>query len=413
MYQLYNKRHQTSIRTIPMEPEEHVLEIMHDLGINVVLTLPCDRIKALLSMAESEFFTIPLTREENGIGICAGAYMAGARPLMMIQSTGLGNMINAIASLNQVYDLPLPIIASWRGVYKEGIAAQIPFGEHLPGILKGAGIEYTIIEDASEIDKVGDVIRDAFENEHTHVALMSPKVWEDSTCTPLSISCGPQKRTTDVHYIATIPEPIMTRYDAIVATVSAVSSDGLGKRDDKGGDYDKDNCKDVIISNIGAPCKELYAAKDRDANFYMMGSLGLASAIGLGMALFSKRRVYVLDGDGSILMNPSALLETAVQKPVNLTIICLDNSSYGSTGDQLTCTGSVVDLELFAKACGIKNTTKVHTQEGLVQAIGAGYTFIHTIIKPGNRACMNIPLSAKEIKVRFMKQMLGKEMKYS
>lgn len=381
-----------------MEPEERVLEIMHDLGIDVVLTLPCDRIKALISMAESEFFTIPLTREENGIGICAGAYMAGARPLMMIQSTGIGNMINAIASLNQVYDLPLPIIASWRGVYKEGIAAQVPFGEHLPGILEGAGIEYTIIEHANDVDKVADVIRDAFENERTHVALMSPKVWEDSTCVSLSISCGPQERTTDVHYTARMPEPIMTRYDAIAATVSSVaSSDGVGNEGDNGGD--------IIISNIGAPCKELYAAKDRSANFYMMGSLGLASAIGLGIALFSKRKVYVLDGDGSILMNPSALLETAVQKPENLIIICLDNSSYGSTGDQLTCTGSIVDLELFAKACGIKNTTKVHTQEGLVKAIGDGYTFIHTIIKPGNRDCMNIPLSAKAIKARFMEQM--------
>lgn len=383
-----------------MEPEERVLEIMHDLGIDVVLTLPCDRIKSLISMAESEFFAIALTREENGIGICAGAYMAGARPLMMIQSTGLGNMINAIASLNQVYDLPLPIIASWRGVYKEGIAAQVPFGKHLPGILEGAGIEYTIIEHANDVDKVGEVIRDAFENERPHVALMSPKVWEDSTCTPISVSCGPQERTTDVHHIARIPEPIMTRYDAIAATVSYVgNADGVGISN--GGDGE-----DIIISNIGAPCKELYAAKDRAANFYMLGSLGLASAIGLGMALFSKRKIYVLDGDGSILMNPSALLETAVQKPDNFIIIGLDNSSYGSTGDQLTCTGSIVDLELFAKACGIKNTTKVHTKDELVQALGKGYTFIHTIIKPGNRDCMNIPLSAKEIKARFMEQMI-------
>ena len=386
-----------------MEPEERVLEIMHDLGIDVVLTLPCDRIKALISMAESEFFAIPLTREENGIGICAGAYLAGARPLMMIQSTGIGNMINAIASLNQVYDLPLPIIASWRGVYKEGIAAQVPFGKHLPGILEGAGIEYTIIEDAIDVDKVIDVIRDAFENERPHVALMSPKVWEDSTCTPISISCGPQERITDVHHIARIPEPIMTRYDAIAATVSYVASserDGIGSGDEE------ENREDAIISNIGAPCKELYAAKDRAANFYMMGSLGLASAIGLGIALFSKRKIYVLDGDGSILMNPSALLETAVQKPDNLIIIGLDNSSYGSTGDQLTCTGNIVDLELFAKACGIKNTTKVHTEKELVQALEDGYTFIHTIIKPGNRDCMNIPQSATEIKARFMEQMV-------
>lgn len=387
-----------------MEPEEQILGIMHDLGIDLVLTLPCDRIKALLSMTESEFFTIALTREENGIGICAGAYMAGARPLMMIQSTGLGNMINAIASLNQVYDLPLPIIASWRGVYKESIAAQRPFGEHLPGILKGAGIEYTIIDDAADVGKVGDVIKDAFDHNRTHVALMSPKVWEGSGCTPLSISCGPQERTMDVHYTARISAPVMTRYDAIAAVVSYVEGTGDKDKKDTGGDAAKDT-GDIIISNIGAPCKELYAAKDRSANFYMMGSLGLASAIGLGIALFSKKKVYVLDGDGSILMNPSALLETAVVDPENLIIICLDNSSYGSTGNQLTCTGSIVDLELFAKACGIKKTTKVHSKEELMLALAAGYTFIHTIIKPGNLDCRNIPQSAVEIKERFMEQM--------
>ncbi|NJD54538.1 MAG: sulfopyruvate decarboxylase subunit beta [Candidatus Methanoperedens sp.] len=370
-----------------MEPEEHVLKIMHDCRIDVLLTLPCERIKALLSLAESEFSTIHLTREDNGVGICAGVYMAGRRPLMIIQSTGIGNMINSLLALNHLYNFPLPIIASWRGIQEEAMSAHIPLGEHLQGILNGANIKYTIVENANEVERVRDVINDSFNNKRPHVALMLPNVWKDSKCKQLSISCGPTPRIFDFNYSARIREPIMTRYDAISVVVSNVDND------------------DIIISNLGAPCKELYDAKDRPTNFYMRGSLGLASSIGFGLALFSKKKVYVLDGDGSLLMNPNALLEIAVTEPTNLTIICLDNSSYGTTGNQQTCSCSTVDLELFAKACGIKNTVKIHTKEELAQILKDGYAFVHAIIKPGNKDCKNLPLSPREIKERFMKQM--------
>src|SRR5208337_495583 len=122
--------------------QREVIDIMKSCGIDIVLTLPCDKIKALLAMIPENFREVPLTREENGVGIAAGLYLAGKKPALMIQSTGIGNSISSLSSLHMTYDLPLPILASWRGFYKEGIPAQMPFGKSLEAVLDGAGIPY-------------------------------------------------------------------------------------------------------------------------------------------------------------------------------------------------------------------------------------------------------------------------------
>src|SRR5512133_1730088 len=174
-------------------PEEEVIAIMKNAGIDLVATLPCDRIKNLLPLVSKNFPEIKLTREENGVGICAGFYLGGGKPLMLIQSTGLGNMINALESLNVICKIPLPILTSWRGVYGEGIEAQVPLGTHLPAILEGAGLKYTIIEDSEQLSFLENVIRDAFENLRPHIALVSPKVWETSECCAWETASMPEK----------------------------------------------------------------------------------------------------------------------------------------------------------------------------------------------------------------------------
>ncbi len=371
-------------------PEESVIEILQQNEIDMVATLPCDRIKNLLPLISNNFFEIPLTREENGIGICAGAYMAGGKPVMLIQSTGLGNMINALESLNITCNIPLPILVSWRGVYKEGIEAQKPLGEHLPGILDGAGIIYTIIDDPDKLYLLDYGILDAYENLRPHVILFSPKVWEDSTCTAWSEKklVVPEERSLDIMFKSTIHEPHMIRFDAIAAIAPLLDAE-------------------IVVANIGVPCKELYALRDRDLNYYMFGSMGLVSSIGLGLALKSERRVVVLDGDGSLLMNPNALVEIARMDPSNLTIVALDNGAYGSTGSQETLTAKFLDLGLLARGCGVENTVKVHTKEGVENAVSNALgtdrlTFIHVVLKPGNSDSPNIPLSPVEVTERFM-----------
>ena len=90
------------------------------------------------------------------------------------------------------------------------------------------------------------------------------------------------------------------------------------------------------MSNLGWPSKELYAVKHQPSNFYMLGSMGMVTPIGLGIALSSSKDVIVIDGDGSLLMNPGTLATAASLAPKNLTILAIDNGAYGSTGNQPT-----------------------------------------------------------------------------
>ncbi len=364
-------------------PEHKVIDILRKNRIDFAATLPCDRIKALLPLIEKNLNTISLTREENGVGICAGIYLGRGRPVMVIQSTGIGNMINALESLNLTYGIALPVIASWRGVHKEAIEAQWQFGKKLPAIMDAASLKFTIIETKDDMDKIDDAISDSFDNARPHIVLMSPSIWEGSCCES-PVPCEITPRHNYLEFDSEIRKPEMTRYDVIKLLASVVDDD-------------------IIISNLGIPSKELYEIKDRELNFYMTGSMGLVSSIGLGIALVQKRHVFVIDGDGSLLMNPNALAGIAAYSPGNLTVIAIDNAACGSTGNQMTCTNSLIDLELLAKASGITDTQKAHTGEELRDALRRRVAFIHTIVKPFNAPCREIPLSARDIKDRFMK----------
>ena len=92
-----------------------------------------------------------------------------------------------------------------------------------------------------------------------------------------------------------------------------------------------------IISANGYISRDLYNVYDKHSNFYMIGSMGLASSIGLGVALKnSKKRIFVFDGDGNILMNLGSLTTISSQKPKNLVHVVFDNSVHESTGSQPT-----------------------------------------------------------------------------
>jgi len=373
-----------------LNPEQQTIKIMKQERIDFVATLPCDRTKNLLPLALQSFNSIELTREEDGLGICAGAYLAGAHPLMIIQSTGLGNMFNALASLNIASAIPVPVIASWRGVYKEGIDSQIPFGMHLPDMLKAGGICYTIIDKIENIGHLSAVIQDAYDHCRPHIALISPAIWEDSSCRawkgnpPLTIQT---RKSRDVNPLSSIVQPQMTRHEAILSLKKTL--------DDQ-----------IVVTNLGIPAKELCAVNDRELNYYMLGSMGLASSIGFGIARFTDKKVMVLEGDGSILMNPNAMITIGQYQPHNLMIIALDNACYGSTGSQRTYTQNRMDLEYFARSCGIENTVRIHTSGDLDDAVHdferqGKLSFIHAILKPGNTICPNIPLKPKDITKRF------------
>jgi sulfopyruvate decarboxylase beta subunit len=355
--------------------------------IDLVATLPCDRLKNLLPLIAERFFEVELSREEDGVGICAGAFLAGAKPLMLIQSTGIGNLLNALSSLNFTYEIPLPIVASWRGVYQEAIPAQVYWGKHLTEVLEALDVRTYEVHSVGDVRLVGDGLRDSFRTSRPVVVLISPQVW----------SCESREIFGEPRYERSLPcarppeaplkRPHMTRYDAIKAVVPY-----LRRR--------------AVVCNLGIPCKELHALCDQPSNFYMLGSMGLASSIGLGVSFYSEREVVVLDGDGSLLMNPNVLCSISQQARGNLTVVALDNGTYGSTGNQRTASQHL-DLELLARSFGIYHTFKVYTAEDLLTTLQlpVGPKFIHVVIKPGNANVPDLPYAPTQIKRRFMEHL--------
>jgi len=125
---------------------------------------------------------------------------------------------------------------------------------------------------------------------------------------------------------------------------------------------------EIVVCNLGHPSQELFSIRDRPQNFYMLGSMGLASSIGLGLALSTTdKKVIVLDGDGSVLMNLGSLSTIGVNQPKNYILIIIDNEAYGSTGFQPTFTSYGLRLDHIAKACNIRKTIFI-TQEADIRA---------------------------------------------
>lgn len=169
----------------------------------------------------------------------------------------------------------------------------------------------------------------------------------------------------------------------------------------------------LVVCNIGIPSQELYAIDDQPSNFYMLGTMGLASSIGLGLALAQPKPVIVIDGDGSVLTNLGTLPTIANNVADNFILLIVDNGSYGSTGDQPTYAGRKTSLARVAEACGCERVIECaadETAEVLEQALAAReMTIIVSKCESGNAKMPVIPLDPVVIRDRFMKAVRGVE----
>lgn len=122
----------------------------------------------------------------------------------------------------------------------------------------------------------------------------------------------------------------------------------------------------LIVSGLGSPSYDVYAAGEHDANFYLWGAMGSAALVALGIALAQPARpVAAVTGDGEQLMGLGGLATIAVRKPANLTVVVLDNGHFGETGMQLSHTGFGVDLHRIAAAAGFASSVDIRDAQGL------------------------------------------------
>ena len=125
-----------------MNPSLAAYRGMKQAGIDFVASVPCVNLQGLFDLIDEDpnIMHVPVTREEEGVGICAGAYMGKKRPALLMQNSGLGNSINALASLDLLYKIPLLMIISHRGGRGEPIVGQVPMGRLTSGVLDAMDI---------------------------------------------------------------------------------------------------------------------------------------------------------------------------------------------------------------------------------------------------------------------------------
>jgi len=169
---------------------------------------------------------------------------------------------------------------------------------------------------------------------------------------------------------------------------------------------------ELVIACNGMIGREVFTADDREGTFYMIGSMGLASSIGLGVALCRPdRRVLVIDGDGNVLMGAGALASVAAAAPKNLLHVVLDNESHGSTGGQRTVSGRV-PLEAMARGAGYRSAERVDAADLAARLPEflriEGPAMLLVKVEPGNvKGIARVSHTPPEIARRFARQAQG------
>jgi|WetSurMetagenome_2_1015567.scaffolds.fasta_scaffold03588_4 sulfopyruvate decarboxylase len=361
-----------------------ITDVIHRHRIEKLGYLPCDQLKWLFARLKHQVPVWHLSRESAGIALAFGWALGRRRPAMLIQSTGLGNLITELMTLPVLYGLPLPLMASWRGHYREFIEAQTILGERVLPMLQGLEIPVTAVEGPEDLSDFEDGIGECFEQAKVRVFLLSPRLWEGEQLEETPETGNPRMAAVRVSEEGFEGVPELTRYQAIRTIFEGLSED------------------EVLVTQIGFPSREAFAIKDRARNFYLLGALGSATLVGIGMAeARPDLKVTVLDGDGAFILNPNQMLELSQNHPRNLSVVLLDNGSWGSTGSQPTLTSRGLNLAAFGAGVGTPQWCRVANRHQWQEVRSQNGRLVHFLIRPGNADVPTITLSARQMTRRF------------
>jgi phosphonopyruvate decarboxylase len=303
-------------------------------GFDFATGVPCSLIDGVLRDLETgqDILYAPAVREDVAVGLAAGAWLAGRRPAVLMQNSGLGTSLNALASLSLMYGLPLLVIVTWRGHGGKDAPEHILTGAITEPLLELLGIPHRLLSAPSAASDVAWAAAE-MERRSAPVALVVPPglfAAEDKhgetieTALPRDLPVARPARQ--------IRRPTLSRSAAIAAALKQLD-------------------QEAVIHANGYPSRESHAISDRPRNFYMLGSMGLASAIGLGLALARPALgTVIFDGDGNLLMSLGILPMVGAYRPARFVHCVFDNEVYGSTGNQRSAAPGAALGELAAAA---------------------------------------------------------------
>ncbi|MBY9003843.1 MAG: sulfopyruvate decarboxylase subunit alpha [Candidatus Lokiarchaeota archaeon] len=164
-----------------MKVDLKIYKIIKDSGIDFITSVPCQLLKEILKIIDdkNEIIYLPVTREEEGVGIAAGAYLGGKKPAVLMQNSGLGNSINAITSLLQYYEIPVIFFISHRGGEEEPISSHIPMGKITETLLGDITTKYWNISSNKDMSQIKTAINYSNENKVSVAILLKRSLWSE------------------------------------------------------------------------------------------------------------------------------------------------------------------------------------------------------------------------------------------
>jgi phosphonopyruvate decarboxylase len=326
--------------------------------------------------------------EGGAMGLAAGYHLAtGKIPVVYMQNSGEGNIINPLASLTDkdVYQIPVLLIIGWRG--KPGVHDEpqhVKQGKVTLPLLETMGIPYQVLDkDEEQAAKQIQTAVDFMNNSREVYALVI------------------EKDTFDTYTLQHVVQNdlSLTREEAIQTVAAALDE------------------KDVIVSTTGMISRELFEYRTamhegHERDFLTVGSMGHASQIALGVALEQpQRKVWCFDGDGASIMHLGSMAIVASKHPQNYIHVVFNNGAHDSVGGQPTV-GLQINLPAVADAVGYHASYSVTTKEELTAILPIvkaenGPVLLQVCVKKGNRKDLGrpttTPIENKEALMKFLK----------
>jgi len=309
--------------------------------------------------------------EGGAVALAVGYHLAtGKVPLVYLQNSGLGNMMNPILSLvdKEIYGIPMIIMIGWRG--EPGVKDEpqhIKQGRVQNDLLKVMEIPYKVLD-----ENIVNV--ETFINEIVEVATLQSS--------PIAIIIRQGLFETYKVIEKEFPEYAMSRENAIQEILRNLSGE------------------EVVVSTTGKTSREVfeYRVANNQGNqndFLTVGSMGHASQIALGIALFSNKKTVCLDGDGAAIMHMGSLAISGTSKAKKFLHIVLNNGAHDSVGGQPTVAFNI-DFVRIAKACGYKEALSISDEAEIAPALKKmlnipGPVFLEIRIRKGAREDLGRP----------------------
>jgi len=360
-------------------------------GFDFFSGVPCSLVEDVIAVLETQPDApyVAAVREDAAVGLAAGAWLAGRRPCVLMQNSGLGTSLNALASLSLMYGFPALVVVTWRGYEGKDAPEHILTGRITPQILDLLEMPYRVLSAESAAADVAWAAKEMDTRMQPVAIVVPPKVVQTGKAHAGAAATAPNepRQMTKTGAADSPLRASISRLTAIKAARKAIGTE-------------------PIVHANGYICRESFSVGDRPGNFYMIGSMGLASAIGLGLTLARPdRAAVVFDGDGNLLMNFGILAMVGGLAPRRLVHVVFDNEVYGSTGNQISPSRGV-RLDRVAAAAGYHTASAVTTAADVEAAVrtalatdGPHFVLVKTTAEEAD--VPRIPYSPAEIRDRF------------